>query len=145
MSLSDRFKSISAEMPRGWQSKLAKKCGVKPPSVNDWLSGKTKNLEGTHLNKAADFFGVSPEWLATGTGPKFPNPKNTSVRHSSRELDPAELVDAFEALFKKLNDSEKEDVISLFVVFAKSLRPITKSALIAAISQERTDEILKKA
>ncbi|MCX8018395.1 MAG: helix-turn-helix domain-containing protein, partial [Rhodocyclaceae bacterium] len=51
---------------------LARACGVKPPSVSDWLNGRTKRLEGAHLLRAAAFLEVNPEWLATGSGPMQP-------------------------------------------------------------------------
>ena len=51
------------------QAELARACGVKPPSVNGWLSGKSKFLRGENLLKAAAVLGVSQQWLATGEGP----------------------------------------------------------------------------
>lgn len=50
------------------QADIARAVGIARPSVNAWLSGKTKHLEGAHLLRAAEFFGVDPEWLATGMG-----------------------------------------------------------------------------
>lgn len=47
---------------------LARAVGVKPPSVSDWLSGKSKTMDGTNLLAAANFLNVSPTWLATGKG-----------------------------------------------------------------------------
>lgn len=47
---------------------LARAVGVKPPSVSDWLSGKSKTMEGENLLKASKFLGVNPAWLASGTG-----------------------------------------------------------------------------
>lgn len=51
------------------QADLARACGVKPPSVHGWLSGKAKFLRGENLLKAAETLGVSQQWLATGSGP----------------------------------------------------------------------------
>lgn len=50
------------------QAELARRCGVKQPSVHGWLSGKSKFLRGENLLKAAAALGVSEEWLATGHG-----------------------------------------------------------------------------
>lgn len=50
------------------QTQLAHACGVKPPSVNGWLSGKSKFLKGENLLAAAEFLRVNPWWLATGRG-----------------------------------------------------------------------------
>lgn len=47
---------------------LARAVGVKPPSVSDWLSGKSKTMEGENLLKASNFLSVNPAWLATGVG-----------------------------------------------------------------------------
>lgn len=51
------------------QAELARACSVKPPSVNGWLSGKSKFLRGENLLAAAKALGVSQNWLATGKGP----------------------------------------------------------------------------
>lgn len=47
---------------------LARAVGVKPPSVSDWLSGKSKTMEGENLLRAAKHLNVNPVWLATGNG-----------------------------------------------------------------------------
>lgn len=47
---------------------LARAVGVKPPSVSDWLSGKSKTMEGPNLIKAAKFLKVNSTWLGTGSG-----------------------------------------------------------------------------
>ncbi|MDU8542931.1 helix-turn-helix domain-containing protein [Pseudomonas amygdali] len=54
--------------PKISQAALARACGVTAPSVNDWVSGKTKTIEGQNLLLAADFLQVLPLWLATGKG-----------------------------------------------------------------------------
>ena len=47
---------------------LARAVGVKPPSVSDWLSGKSKNMDGPNLVRAAKFLKVNSTWLGTGVG-----------------------------------------------------------------------------
>ena len=47
---------------------LARACGIKQPSVSDWLSGRTKKIEGSNLLKAAEYLEVTPLWLAEGKG-----------------------------------------------------------------------------
>lgn len=56
------------------QAELARACSVKPPSVNGWLSGKSKFLRGENLLAAAKALGVSQNWLATGKGPMHTRP-----------------------------------------------------------------------
>lgn len=52
------------------QTELAKACDVKTPSVNDWLSGKTKSMKAAPAQRAAAFLGVNMLWLTEGRGPK---------------------------------------------------------------------------
>ncbi|UXA38085.1 XRE family transcriptional regulator [Pseudomonas juntendi] len=68
-TLQERLRQAMDGPPRVSQAALARACGIKPPSVNDWLSGKTKTIEGRNLLLAAEFLGVAPKWLATGRGP----------------------------------------------------------------------------
>lgn len=65
--LSDRIK-LALEKSGITQAQLARACGVKPPSVNGWLNGKSKYLRGENLLAAAKALGVSHHWLATGKG-----------------------------------------------------------------------------
>lgn len=68
-TLQERLKFAMAGPPKVSQAALARACGISAPSVNDWLSGKTKSIEGRNLLLAADFLRVLPKWLATGKGP----------------------------------------------------------------------------
>ncbi|HCN47056.1 MAG TPA: peptidase [Pseudomonas sp.] len=67
-TLQERLRQIMVGPPKISQAALARACGIKPPSVNDWLSGKTKTIEGQNLLLAAEFLKVTPMWLATGKG-----------------------------------------------------------------------------
>jgi len=69
------------------QAELARLCGVKPPSVNGWLSGKSKFLRGENLLKAASALQVSEDWLATGQGEA-----NAPKKKAITRLDPELLV-----------------------------------------------------
>jgi SOS-response transcriptional repressor LexA len=72
MSMSERL--IAAMEASGVsQASLARACGVKPPSVNGWLSGKAKFLRGENLLSAAAALGVNQQWLATGEGQMKPS------------------------------------------------------------------------
>ena len=62
-----RIAALCKDLPRGWQAELARACGVKPASVNGWLSGS--QIKSEHIFSAADFFKVNARWLATGKGP----------------------------------------------------------------------------
>lgn len=52
------------------QVELARAAGIKPPSVADWLNGKTKNIRGANLVSVAQLLNVSEAWLADGTMPR---------------------------------------------------------------------------
>ncbi|NWK52191.1 helix-turn-helix transcriptional regulator [Acinetobacter sp. SwsAc5] len=65
---------------------LARAVGVKPPSVSDWLSGKSKTMEGENLLRAAKYLNVNPVWLATGNGEIKLDQKNSSGRIDAKSL-----------------------------------------------------------
>lgn len=82
-SLAERLEKALAGPPSRRPADLARACGVKPPSVSDWLSGKTKKMEGANLLAAAEFLDVNYWWLAAGKGPMRPD-------HTARAGRPAE-------------------------------------------------------
>lgn len=67
-TLAERLKHALGRNPGMTQLELAKACEVKAPSVADWLSGRTKKIEGANLLLAAKALNVNPWWLATGKG-----------------------------------------------------------------------------
>ena len=67
--LNEALSQAKIAAPHKSKSGLARHCGIKSPSVSDWFSGRTKKLEYTNVVKAADYLGVSAEWLQTGEGP----------------------------------------------------------------------------
>lgn len=68
-TLKDRLRLAMKGPPVVSGADLARACGVKPPSVSDWLSGKTKAISDENLDKAARRLGVNPAWLRLGEGP----------------------------------------------------------------------------
>lgn len=70
MTLSTRLRQAMQDAGIN-QAELARRCEVSPPSVNGWLSGKSKFLRGENLLRAANVLGVADLWLATGKGPKI--------------------------------------------------------------------------
>lgn len=78
---------------------LARAVGVKPPSVSDWLSGKSKTMEGENLLLAAKYLNVNPTWLATGNG----EPKDSgSIQFNKLDI---------EAFKKQYNIPDSEDAV----------------------------------
>lgn len=47
---------------------LARAAQVKPPSVSDWLTGRTKSIKGENLLRISRALEVDPSWLAHGLG-----------------------------------------------------------------------------
>lgn len=78
MALNDRLREAMAGPPKVSQAALARGVKVSQPTVNDWLSGKSKTIRGPILIRVAAFLGVSPDWLATGKGPR--------IQHAHREV-----------------------------------------------------------
>lgn len=67
MGLAERLKGALSEKSVT-QVALAKAVGVSQPTVNDWLTGKTKTIRGDTMMKVAHFLGVNAKWLASGVG-----------------------------------------------------------------------------
>ncbi|CAB5281487.1 XRE family transcriptional regulator [Burkholderia multivorans] len=67
-TLAERLEQAMKMPPEKKAADLARACRVRAPSVSDWLSGKTKKMEGANLLLAAEFLNVDPWWLATGEG-----------------------------------------------------------------------------
>jgi SOS-response transcriptional repressor LexA len=65
--LSERAK-ILLELAGGSVTELAKIAGVKPPSVSDWLNGKTKSLKGAPAARIVKKFNLNPTWVTEGIG-----------------------------------------------------------------------------
>ena len=66
--LCESLEQAKTSAPHKSKSGLARFCGIKSPSVSDWFSGRTKKLEYSNVVKAAEYLGVSAEWLQTGEG-----------------------------------------------------------------------------
>ena len=50
------------------QGQVAEACGVSGPAVNQWLTGKTKNVDPRYLADVAACTDASLGWLMTGKG-----------------------------------------------------------------------------
>lgn len=60
-------------------AQLAGAAGVRPPTSFNWASGKTKSIKAVPLLLAAAALGVTPTWLATGKGKKFPDDEHVTA------------------------------------------------------------------
>ena len=50
------------------QGQVAEACGVSGPAVNQWLTGKTRNVDPRYLADIAACTNTSLNWLMTGKG-----------------------------------------------------------------------------
>lgn len=112
-TLRDRLLILMAENPKITQSGLGKACNVKQPSVNDWLSGRTKRMRGEVLLKAAAYLNVDDNWLATGKGSRerkieTDNDLIKVLGVESKDLS-WDLIQHIQ-LYVKATDAQKEDV-----------------------------------
>lgn len=99
-NLADRLKIAMAAQQGAKPSALARACGVKPPSVSDWLNGRTKNLEGANLLAASRFLKVDPDWLATGKGdmqPRFSGEFDANTSPAKLGYRPIPLINYVQA------------------------------------------------
>lgn len=90
-TLSERI-SYLLELIGHSQTELAKIAGVKPPSVNDWLSGKTRSLKLEPASRLAKHFGIDAMWISKGVGTMGDLSPSTYTRPSvylaySKEID----------------------------------------------------------
>jgi transcriptional regulator with XRE-family HTH domain len=51
------------------KSDIARIAKVKPPSVSNWLDGKTKNLKAAPALRLSRYFKIHMQWLTAGVGP----------------------------------------------------------------------------
>lgn len=70
------------------QVDLAKACAIKPASVHDWTSGKTKSLKASTAQRAAAFLGVSISWLTEGRGPMRETSAGLDGKFSAEPVEP---------------------------------------------------------
>lgn len=147
-TLPERLKEAMAGPPKITGRALAKACGVAPASVSDWLSGKSKTMEGANLVAACEFLKIRPKWLASGTGP-MRNEQGHAWQHAAQEpvadylpeksADPitAELLD----LISRMDGPSKmESLLQL----RDCKRPISNRAqVLADMFDELPDGILK--
>lgn len=81
-TLANRLKMAIAE--KGCKlSQLAIACGVRPPSVSDWINGETKAMKSATALRAAKFLDVNMLWLTEGAGPMRIGSDNESGQASS--------------------------------------------------------------
>lgn len=136
---------------------LARACGIKPASVSDWITGKTKTIKGANLLAAARLLGVTPEWLSTGRGPRIAQGSDSQLvrldaemladtawvmrtayadvgRVFDMEAEPERFLQAYLARTKLVDIQSPDNVAAFLFTAAKLVSP-------QGASDERIDEV----
>lgn len=92
-TLADRIRWAMAQASLS-QAELARKVGLKQPSIHGWLSGKAKFLKGENLLAAAAALGVDADWLATGAG--SPTPRSLGPQQEAPQKPPLAPIRAYD-------------------------------------------------
>ncbi len=133
-SLADRLSKALQQKKGLTQAGLARACGVKPPSVSDWINGKTKTIEAANLINAAEYLGVRAKWLATGKGRSEIN-EPTAAHHAAEHIDQQfestsnkvkQALDVLESALTNMDMSGRERIAPLFESFARSPGSVIK-------------------
>lgn len=114
-NLAERINARMRDLPMQ-QVDLARRVGVKPPSVAGWRTGRTQSLKGETLIKAAAALQVSPDWLATGKGAMQPNAMS-SVQEPAPVYDDPLVVEAAE-IMRALPYKRRLEALSFLRVYA---------------------------
>lgn len=136
------MKELTKDLPRGWKAALARHCKIEPPSVSDWVSGRTVTLEGKNLIKAAEFFNVNPSWLATGKGGKEISGEHVFSVNETKARYQVEENDLIEQDLKSL-DHDEADVWRTRLEILKSQMTNIKTEIRAAANKARRQQMEK--
>lgn len=107
-------------------TELARFAGVSRANVGLWVNGPTQELEGSNLVKAAEFLGVSKDWLA-GQGNKM---IATQLDGGGAQLNVLDI----EAFKQKYNIPDSEDAVK-FVQTSDKPFPIQKDTFPSKLIQ----------
>lgn len=126
-TLGERLKLAMNGPPKVTGKALAAACGVKPPSVSDWLNGETRTMEASNLIAASEFLKVRPKWLADGVG----HMRDDGQKHNAKEPEiaylPPKKTDKLSSrlleLFDQLDTPSKKELISMIEFYVAGRRP----------------------
>lgn len=119
-TLAERVKERMAVMGLN-NAKLALAAGVKPPTSYNWGSGKTLKIKGDPLLLAAAALGVTPEWLNSGKGKKYPDEATTAAHHVAESVVP----------YRRSTDCDEWTTEAIKLM--QSLRPDQREGALAAL------------
>ena len=117
----ERFEQLLRE--RGVTAyRVAKDTGINPSAFSDWKSGKSKP-KNPRLQKIADYFGVSIEWLLGNTEVRnIPDPKSGGaliINENPLSANERELIDMYRQLPPELQKMIADNIKACYRVSAK--------------------------
>ena len=121
LPLSERLRLALDRRPDLSVAEFARQIGVKPPSVFQWLNGRSRTMRADSSRKAAAVLGCRREWLETGRGDPW-LPQSTTqtdvliTPEVAHELSPGYLTVAPTITWEFLMKSAPNDLPSEFYV-----------------------------
>lgn len=107
-------------------AQLAAAAGVRPPTAHNWGSGKTNAIKGEPLLAAAAALGVTPKWLATGRGPKFPEQGKAAIANepaAAYDTSSDAWIREANQILRALSSEDRRAAVLNLRVFAQNLGP----------------------
>lgn len=96
-------------------SDVVKATGLSATFFSDWKSGKSKRPNIVNLQKVADFFGVSVDYLSNGEESEFTKEQSEFDLKLSRDL---VLKDAIKKYYS-LSEKKQKYIIELINIFSE--------------------------
>lgn len=96
---------------------VSKATGISTSTLTDWKMGRSTPKQDK-LQKIADYFGVSLEYLTTGKEPEFDKYSAESAHLVAKTRNDAGLTQALEKYFE-LSDKKKKHVIELISLLSE--------------------------
>ena len=139
-TLRARIEEAMRRRPDLSQADIARACGVKTPSVSDWLNGKTKSLRPEVSRRGSILFGCDQNWLATGVG--TPNWADISTAPTLAPAGPS-LAEALPVVFAALAQIPRAQRAALHAEWAALLvapdSSEVREAITAALTPSKLD------
>jgi len=112
-TLSERLQIAIKGPPKVTKKALAAARGIKPPSVSDWFSGRTKHIESSNLLAAAKFLKVNPDWLVYGKGEMRPDDKLREKLEENENVETFSTDDDTKKQFMRMIAKAKTDSLDM--------------------------------
>jgi len=143
-TLAERLKKAMKGPPKVTGVALAAACKVTTASVSDWMTGKSKAMEGANLITAAKFLGVNSDWLALGRGKMWPENGDTAYQVKEKEvfdyIKPAEHDEWTRAaieIFTQLKPSQRQGALAALRTHVGNLGHLRNGQALSMAGQKK--------